>query len=114
VPGGSPYSPGGYTPPTGYDPTEFQVPEYEYVEEAYCVQCGKTVPNTAAVGQRCPHCGVIWTDDEASGAQRNSGTSDSGTRFRGRGFGKLVGGAIVLVIAVVGGLIRFLGRMLRN
>jgi hypothetical protein len=29
-----------------------------------CLNCRKPVPDTAKVGQKCPHCGVLWLEEE--------------------------------------------------
>lgn len=34
------------------------------VERAECLSCKKAIPVSSTVGQKCPHCGVIWTEEQ--------------------------------------------------
>lgn len=34
-------------------------PQLEYVQ--YCTNCNTQVANSVKVGDRCPHCGAVWT-----------------------------------------------------
>ena len=67
-----------------------------------CGKCGKEVPLTSRVGQRCPHCGVRWGyENDRSGnpfAQpRNQRTSDD---FDPKLFGYCVLGVLAIGILV--------------
>jgi hypothetical protein len=35
--------------------------QYVWTYEKRCERCGRVVPSSSAVGQRCPFCGVVWT-----------------------------------------------------
>jgi len=39
-------------------------PVYRYYK--YCTGCGETVPDSASVGERCPHCGITWVMDSTN------------------------------------------------
>lgn len=39
-------------------------PVYRY--DKYCTGCGETVPDSASVGERCPHCGITWVADSTN------------------------------------------------
>ncbi len=56
-----------------------------------CMSCNKPVPNDAKVGDRCPHCGVIWDVEED---ERGNVISRSTV-----GIGAGIGGIIIFVLA---------------
>ncbi len=37
-----------------------------------CLSCGRGVPESAGVGQQCPHCGVTWNREIGPGASRSN------------------------------------------
>ncbi len=41
-------------------PTPVAAQTYRVVVEKRCLACGREVPLTSQVGQRCPHCGAFW------------------------------------------------------
>ncbi len=76
-----PSSPGvGYTPPAtpaaGYTPPAMPTPSPmpssnlrlpmgpQFTESKQCLSCKKEIPMTSSVGQKCPHCGVLWTEEQ--------------------------------------------------
>jgi len=77
-------------------------PEYVTVVEYYCESCNQKVSSSAQPGQRCPHCGVLWSTGPGSS---NSGSSSSGMHWSSsssRSMGKLIGAAIAGLLALCG------------
>lgn len=52
--------------------------QYYQVVEKRCGNCNKVVPNDSQVGDRCPHCGVIWGMEQTQyGGTVSGGYDDS-------------------------------------
>lgn len=49
--------------------------------QSYCGACGRIVPNSSRIGDGCPYCGVIWTDDSRNFENLNRGSSVSRIPF---------------------------------
>lgn len=98
------YSPPSYSPPR-YTPPSYTPPSMLYEEYKYCTSCNKEVADSASVGQRCPHCGVLWTSDDSSPfSPRSSSRTSTPLNISARNVGRLVGLAVMLVIGACGGL----------
>jgi predicted RNA-binding Zn-ribbon protein involved in translation (DUF1610 family) len=108
---GYPNTQPGYRPPgipqvPVYSPPS--VPQYrtEYVNVKQCTNCNREVSDSSGVGQKCPHCGILWTSDQTTGARINnpwsssssssgSSSTTSGSSFRGLRI--LIGGIVALI-----------------
>lgn len=103
------YSPPSYSPPSytpSYSPPSYTPPSMMYDEYKYCTSCNKEVSDSASVGQRCPHCGVLWTSDDSSPFGSRSSNTGAGLplNISARNLGRLVGLVVMLIIGACGGL----------
>jgi hypothetical protein len=65
-------------PPRNMNPgPEFQNPQFPpgpiFVQKKVCSRCNKEVPNSAKVGDKCPHCGALWVFVEGDSGQSQTG-----------------------------------------
>ncbi|MSR57019.1 MAG: hypothetical protein EXS05_05035 [Planctomycetaceae bacterium] len=98
---GPPMGPGANGPglngPGMNGPAMEGAPQMELVQTKNCMKCGKEVAATAKAGDKCPHCGVEWGDEQGMDGQKTDSTS-----YR---VGKIIGYVMGLMILVGGAVV---------
>jgi hypothetical protein len=105
---GGPMGGPDYRPMTrGYGEPVYE-PEVVYESYQYCTSCNQRVSDSASVGQRCPHCGVLWTSGAGSSslASGSGGSSIPAFTLQGARIGRIVGVVVALVLSLFGYAVR--------
>ena len=105
---GGPMGGPDYRPMTrGYGEPIYE-PEVVYESYQYCTSCNQRVSDSASVGQRCPHCGVLWTSGAGSSslASGSGGSSIPAFTLQGARIGRIVGVVVALVLSLFGYAVR--------
>ena len=105
---GGPMGGPDYRPMTRGHREPIYEPEVVYEYYQYCTACNQRVSDSASVGQRCPHCGVLWTSSPGSSSLASSSTGSSTRSFtlQGARIGRIVGVVVALVLSLIGYAVR--------
>lgn len=77
----------------------------QFVETKQCMSCKKEIPLSSKVGQKCPHCGVFWSEETNQFGQVVNRTPNSSSRdwTTSRGAVRL---AFLIGAFVIGGIVK--------
>lgn len=116
-------NPGGVGVPAGQGgygrspirPAENQ-PAYRYIK--YCTSCNEPVPDSAMVGERCPHCGILWvpvsTSQPVTRQSNGSGVSAASPGLSAQQSMLLLKFAVVLAALMLAGISYVFRRTTRS